>query len=142
MRAQVAGCDRGTGTLAMSVRRVRFWLWLAFAIALPVPIWLVGPGSVPVGNLLELGAAALAFGFAESFRGVVGLTALVFIAQALVYTVLLYGLAAILARMFRGFPRLVLGVAALAVVAACFVRVYHSPYHANAAQVTLIEVYQ
>lgn len=126
----------------MSVRGLRFWLWLALAIALPVPIWLLGPGSVPVGNLLELGAAALAFGFAESFRGVVGLTALVFLAQALVYAALLYGVAALVARVFSSYPRLVLGVAALAVVGACFVRVYHSPYHANAARVTLLAVYQ
>ena len=126
----------------MSVRGVRFWLWVALAIALPVPIWLLGPGSVPVGNLLELGAAALAFGFAESFRGVVGLTALVFLSQALLYAALLYGVAALSAHWCRGFPRLVLGVAALAIVAACFVRVYHSPYHANAARVTLLAVYQ
>lgn len=126
----------------MSARGLRFWLWLALVIALPVPIWLLGPGSVPVGNLLELGAAALAFGLAESLRGVVGLTALVFIGQALVYAALLYGVAALVARVFSGSPRLVLGVASLGVVVACFVRVYHSPYHAHAAQVTLLAVYQ
>jgi hypothetical protein len=35
-----------------------------------------------------------------------------------------------------------LALAALLLVAACFLRVYHSPYHARTAQVTLIEVYQ
>jgi hypothetical protein len=126
----------------MSVRSVRLWLWLALVLALPVPIWLLGPGSVPVGHLFELGVAAIAFGVAESFRGVVGLTALVFLAQALVYAALLYAIAAAIAYMFRRFPGLLLTVAALLVVTACFVRIYHAPYHANAAQVTLLAVYQ
>ena len=126
----------------MSVGSVRIWLWLALAVALPVPIWLLGPGSVPALHLFELGAAAIAFGMAESFRGVVGLTALVFVSQALVYAALLYAVAAAIARLFRRFPKRVLALAALLVVAACFVRVYHSPYHASAARVTLLAVYQ
>jgi len=126
----------------MSVHSMRLWLWLALTVALPVPIWLLGPGSVPVGHLFELGAAATAFGLAESFRGVVGLTALVFLGQALVYAALLYAVAAAIARLFGRFPGLVLGVTALLVVAACFVRLYHAPYHASEAHVTLLAVYQ
>jgi hypothetical protein len=126
----------------MSVGSVRLWLWLALAIAMPVPIWLLGPGSVPVGHLLELGLAAIAFGIAESFRGVVGLTALVFLTQAVVYAALLYAFAAVIARVLGRYSGLVLVLAALGVAAACFVRIYHSPYHAHAAQVTLIAVYQ
>jgi hypothetical protein len=121
---------------------MRLWLWLALVLALPVPIWLLGPGAVPVGHLVELGAAAVAFGWAESFRGVVGLTALVFLSQALVYAALLYGIAAAIAHVFRRFPGPLLALVALLVVAACFVRLYHSPYHARAAQLTLFAVYQ
>jgi hypothetical protein len=126
----------------MSVRSVRLWLWLALVLALPVPIWLLGPGSVPVGHLAELGAAAVAFGAAESFRGVVGLTAAVFLGQSLVYAALLYAVAALIARVFGRFPGPILALAASLVIAACFVRIYHSPYHASAAQVTLFSVYQ
>jgi hypothetical protein len=125
----------------MTQRSTRFCLWLALVLALPVPIWLLGPGSVPVGHLVELGAAAMAFGAAESFRGVVGLTALVFLGQALVYAALLWLVAALLARVDRLRVAL-LAFAVLGLVAACFVRVYHSPYNAHAAQVTLVEVYQ
>jgi hypothetical protein len=143
MRTRVAGGDRfWKGSPAMSVGSVRLLLWLALAIAMPVPIWLLGPGSVPVGHLFELGAAALAFGIAESFRGVVGLTALVFLSQALVYAALLYAVAAAIARGVRRFPGLVLILAASLVVAACLVPIYHSPYHAQTAQVTLLGVYQ
>ncbi len=126
----------------MSVGTVRFWLWLALVVALPVPIWLLGPGTVPVGHLAELGAAALAFGWAESFRGVVGLTALVFLSQALGYAALLYAVAAVIARLPARFAGLALFGAVLLVVAACFARPYHSPYHARAAQVSLLAVYQ
>lgn len=126
----------------MSERAVRMWLWLALVLALPVPIWLLGPGAVPVGHLAELGAAAVAFGWAESFRGVVGLTAAVFLGQSLVYAALLYAVAALIARAFGRFHGPVLALAALLVIAACCVRLYHSPYHASAARVTLLAVYQ
>ena len=38
-------------------------------------------------------------------------------------------------------PALRFTFGALLIVAACFARVYHSPYHARTAQVTLLEVY-
>ena len=126
----------------MSARSTRLLLWFALVLALPVPIWLLGPGNVPVGHLVELGSAAVAFGAAEDFRGVVGLTALVFLGQALVYAALLWLAAASLARLGARFRAVLLAVVALALVAACFVRVYQSPYNARAAQVTLVEVYQ
>jgi len=126
----------------MSLRSTRFWLWFALVLALPVPIWLLGPGNVPVGHLVELGAAAMAFGAAESFRGVVGLTALVFLGQALVYAALLWLVATLLARGGARFRGVLLALVVVGLVAACFVRVYHSPYNARAAQVTLVEVYQ
>jgi hypothetical protein len=126
----------------MSVRSTRILLWLALVLALPVPIWLLGPGRVPVGHLFELGSAAVAFGVAENFRGVVGLTAAVFIGQAIVYAALLWLVASLLARaggMLRG---VLLALVALGIVVACLSPVYHSAYNARAAQVTLVEVYQ
>ena len=126
----------------MSVRSVRHWLWIALLLALPVPIWLLGPGHVPVLHIVELGFAALAFGAAESFRGVVGATAAVLLGQALVYAAILYAVAALLVRALGRLRGRLLALAALLLVAACFLRVYHSPYHARTSQVTLIEVYQ
>lgn len=126
----------------MSVRSTRILLWLALVLALPVPIWLLGPGRVPVGHLFELGSAAVAFGAAESFRGVVALTAAVFLGQAVVYAALLWGVASLLARtggMLRG---ALLALVAAGIVVACLSPIYHSAYNARAAQVTLVEVYQ
>ena len=126
----------------MSVRSTRILLWLALVLALPVPIWLLGPGRVPVGHLFELGSAAVAFGVAESFRGVVGLTAAVFLGQAIVYAALLWLVASLLARaggMLRG---ALLALVAAGLVVASLAPIYHSAYNARAAQVTLVEVYQ
>jgi hypothetical protein len=125
----------------MSVRSVRFWLWIASLLALPVPIWLLGPGHVPVLHILELGLVAIAFGAAEGFRGVVGGSVAIFAGQALVYAAILYALVALLVRAMGRFRTHLLAFAALLVVAACFARVYHSPYHADTSQVTLLEVY-
>ena len=125
----------------MSVRGVRLVLWIALLLALPVPIWLLGPGRVPVLHILELGLVAIAFGAAESFRGVVGGAAAIFAGQALVQAALLYAVAALLVRAMGRFRMLLLAFAALLLVAACFARIYHSPYHARTSQVTLLEVY-
>ena len=125
----------------MSVGSVRFWLWIALLLALPVPIWLLGPGQVPVLHILELGFVAIAFGVAEGFRGVVGGAAAIFAGQALVYAAILYALVALLVRAMGRFRTQLLAFAALLLVAACLARVYHSPYHAHTAQVTLLEVY-
>ena len=126
----------------MSVGSARFWLWIVLLLALPVPIWMLGPGRVPVLHILELGCVAIAFGAAESFRGVVGATAAIFAGQALVYAAILYALVALLVRPAGRFRTRLVTFAALLLVAACFARVYHSPYHARAARVTLLEVYR
>lgn len=126
----------------MSVRSTRILLWLALVLALPVPIWLLGPGRVPVGHLFELGSAAMAFGAAESFRGVVGLTAAVFIGQAIVYAALLWFVASLLARAGGLLRGALLALVAVGIVFACLSPIYHSAYNARASQVTLVEVYQ
>jgi hypothetical protein len=125
----------------MSVRSVRLWLWIGLLLALPVPIWLLGPGHVPTLHILELGLIAIAFGAAESFHGVVGGAAAIFAGQALVYAGILYALVALLVRAIGRFRTHLLAFAALLVIAACFARVYHSPYHARTSHVTLLEVY-
>lgn len=126
----------------MSVRAARVLLWaLAFA-ALPVPILLLGPGSVPAAQIAELGAAALAFGLAESLRGVVGWTALIFLGQALLYALVLWIAAGFVVRRAGRRRAAAIAIAAVLVVVACFVAVYRTPYHAHLAQATLLEVYR
>ena len=125
----------------MSVRSARLWLWVVLLVALPIPIWLLGPGHVPVLHIFELGLVAIAFGAAEGFRGVVGGTAAIFVGQALVQAAILYALAALLVRAMGRFRTHLVACAVLLLVAACFTRIYHSPYRARTAQVTLLEVY-
>ncbi len=142
MRARIASGDRSAkGLPAMSVRGLRLFLWLVLAVVLPVPIWLLGPGSVPALYLFELGSVATVFGLAEGLRGVVGLTALVFVGQAVVYLALLYGIAAVIARACSRHPWIVFVAAAALIVTASVLPIYHSPYNAHASQVTLLSVY-
>jgi hypothetical protein len=117
-------------------------LWLCAFVALPVPIALLGPGHVPPAQLAELGAAALAFGLVETLRGVVGLTAAIFLAQAAFWALVLWWAARAIARALgRARPAGVVVAAALVAVA-CAVSVYHTPYHATRAHATLLQVYR
>lgn len=126
----------------MSLGAARLALWLLALVALPVPILLLGPGAVPPAQIAQLGGAALAFGVAESLRGVVGWTAVIFLGQALLYALALWLVAGLVARRAgRARTALVAIGAALALVA-CFVAVYPTPYHAARPQVTLLEVYR
>jgi len=126
----------------VSVRTAQRVLWLCAFLALPVPIALLGPGDVPPAQLAELGAAALAFGLAETLRGVVGWTAAIFLAQALLWAIALWWIARAIARgLGRARPAGVLVAAALVAVA-CAVSAYHTPYHATRAHPTLLEVYR
>jgi hypothetical protein len=126
----------------MSARRFRRALFAIAFVAAPVPIVLLGPGHVPPAQLAELGAAALVFGLAESLRGVVGLTALIFLAEALVYGVALWLVAGLAARTLGRWRGPVLAIAVLLALVACAVPVYRTPYHARQPEVTLLEVYR
>ena len=126
----------------LSAAAARRLLWLLAVLALPVPILLLGPGHVPAAQIAELGAAALAFGIAESLRGVVGLTAAVFLGQALLYAGVLWVVAGILARRLGRLRGAAVALAALLAVAACWAPVYRTPYHATLAHATLLEVYR
>lgn len=117
-------------------------LWLLAVAALPVPILLLGPGHVPPAQLAELGAAALAFGLAESLRGVVGWTAAIFLGQALLYALALWWIARALARRLGRLRSAAVALAAVLAVAACLVPVYRTPYHSHLPHATLLEVYR
>lgn len=120
----------------------RLALWGIALIAVPVPILLLGPGAVPPAQLAQLGGAALAFGLAESLRGVVGLTALIFLGQALLYALALWFVAGWVARRAGRARALLVAIGAVLALAACWIAVYPTPYHATRPQVTLLEVYR
>lgn len=126
----------------MSAGAARRSLWLLAVAALPVPILLLGPGHVPPAQLAQLGGAALAFGVAESFRGVVGWTVLIFLGQALLYALALWALAGLAARRLGALRGAAVALAAALVVAACLVPAYRTPYHATKPHATLLEVYR
>ena len=125
LRARVAGCDR----FERGSRRC------------PEAAFASGSGSSCCWRFqFPSGCSDRAFGVAEGFGGVIGGAAAIFVGQALVYAAILYALAALLVRAVGRFRTQLLGFAALLLVAACFVRIYHSPYHARTSQVTLLEV--
>jgi hypothetical protein len=126
----------------MSPGATRFALWSLAVFAVPVPILLLGPGVVPPAQIAQLGAAALAFGIAESLRGVVGWTAAIFLGQALLYAYALWLAAGFVARRVGRARAALVAIGAALALAACFVAVYPTPYHATRAQVTLLEVYR
>lgn len=117
-------------------------LWVLAIFALPVPILLLGPGLVPPAQIAQLGAAALAFGVAESLRGVVGWTAVIFLGQALLYALLLWFVTGFVARRASRARAALVAIGVALALAACFVTVYPTPYHAVRPQVTLLEVYR
>lgn len=126
----------------MSAAAVHRALWIALVLAWPVPILLLGPGRVPAAQLAQLGGAALAFGLAESLRGVVGLTATIFLAQALLWACAFWWLASRLVRWLGRARAIALAAALLLVAVASVVPVYRTPYHARFAETTLLEVYR
>lgn len=127
------------GVSAAAARRA---LWLVAVIALPVPILLLGPGHVPPAQLAQLGGAALAFGLAESLRGVVGWTAAIFLGQALLYALALWALSGFAARRLGRARTALVAIAAVLAITACFVPAYRTPYHATTPHATLLEVYR
>ena len=128
----------------MSVRTARRILWVTFVLVVPAPILLLSPpGTLPPAGFLELGGASLAVLMVESAQGVVRTLTTIFLAQGFIYSALLWIPAALLARLLgrrRGIITLLLVVALLLVTA--IVPVYHTPYHARSAHVTLLEVYR
>lgn len=126
----------------MSPGAARFALWGIAVVAVPVPILLLGPGAVPPAQIAQLGFAALAFGLAESLRGVVGWTALIFLGQALLYALALWLAASVVARRAGPARSLLVAVGVAFALVACFVAIYPTPYHARRPQVTLLEVYR
>ena len=76
----------------MSTRAARRLVWLALLFALPLPMLIFG-AWIPVSRYLLLFGVCVAMRVAEGPGGVVWQLAALFLGHALVYAVLLYGLA-------------------------------------------------
>lgn len=83
----------------MSVTTCRRILFVVGFLALPFPILTMGPGLVPPARFLMLAGVSGAFAVLESSGGVVLLLTATFLFQAVLYGVVVWGLAWGLARL-------------------------------------------
>src|SRR5688572_18550092 len=106
----------------------------------------MGDALVPPLHQLELGALALAFTLAERAQGIGPLVSGLFLGQGLLWSVLLFGAAALLARALARLPafartRLTLLLVVLGVTLAAAQPIYRTPYSSRSAESSLLEVY-
>lgn len=130
----------------MSARTARRLLWLGLFLIAPLPMLWVEPVRVPAARYLELGGICVAVLAVEGAGGVVGTLAGLFVAHALVYALLLWGAAWLLARSTarlgnRARARLVLALLLAAVIGAAAFRLYRTPFRAASVHGSLLEVY-
>lgn len=130
----------------MSPRALRRLLWIAAVFAVPLPILALGPGLVPAAHQLELGLLALAFGAVESAQGVTLALAAAFLVPGLVYAVLLWLAAWLLARALAKLPsttrtRAALLLVMLGVAFALAEPIYVTPFSSRSARSSLLGVY-
>jgi hypothetical protein len=126
---------------------VRWLLWLAAMFAAPLPLVGIASGRVPPAHTLELGLLALAFSVAERAQGVGPTLAAILLGQAVLYAVLLFAAAALVARFLAPLPPLARTRAAvflvvLGVSLAAVQPIYRTPYSAHTARSTLLDVYR
>lgn len=130
----------------MSRRTAQRVLWIAFLFLVPVPLLTFG-AFVPTMRLLELTTVIVITIVVEGGHGVALLLLGLFAAHTLVFALLLWIAARILAGLLERIAPAAIGVVTLALVAsglvaAVAVPVYDSPFHARLPHTTLLEVYQ
>lgn len=132
--------SRRPGSLA--VRRI---LWVAAVLVVPVPLLVVGPGLVPAGRLLELGAVSLALLLAESHQGVVGILTALLLGQGLLWVGVWWLAALVVAGVLARARRAVLlslAATALLVTGALLFEIYETPFAAERPRASLLHVYR
>lgn len=117
----------------MSPRSARRLLWLLMLLALPLPLLIPGGGLIPAARMLLLGGLCVGMIITENGSGIAGLLASAFLLHAVLYAVLLWCAAALIARMLAGAsPRsrtfVVLTCAGLLLAWATLSRPYETPY--------------
>jgi hypothetical protein len=130
----------------VSRRALRWLLWGAALVALPVPLLGIGSARVPPLQHFELGGLALAFTLFERAQGVGPSLAGLFLAQGIVWALVLWLAAALLARALTRLPpllrtRVALFAVVLGLALAIALPIYHTPYSSRSAHSTLLGVY-
>ena len=129
-------------------RAVRRLLFLALLLMAPLPLAAaVANGLMPVARMWMLAGACLGVLLVEGGRGAVGLILALLGGQAALYTLVLFGVAALAARGLARLPGRARWIAPVALVLAgavltASVPVYHTPFRADAARSTLLEVFE
>jgi len=130
----------------MSRRTAQRVLWVAALFLVPVPLLTFG-AFVPTMRLLELTTVILVTVLVEGAHGVALLLLALFGAHTLVFALLLWLAARLLAGLLERTAPAAIGVVTVALVAVGLVAtigvpVYDSPFHARLPHTTLLEVYQ
>lgn len=121
----------------MSAKSVRRLLWLGLLVFLPVPFFGVESGFVPVLRLLLLGSLVAGVTLQDPDR-LSQLFTLLFLGQALGWTVGLYGLARLGARWLpRSAP---FAIVALLAIASLF-PIYTTPFSASGASSSILQIF-
>ncbi len=119
----------------MSRRAARRLLWVAAALLLPLPYLVTAEGAVPIVRFVMLGSITAAYSALVDGSGVAWVFTALMLGHALVYALVLWAAAALVARVVPTRVRGVL-VAALvgAGVAGAFAfEPYHTPFAAESA---------
>jgi hypothetical protein len=127
-------------------RDLRWVLWTAAFCMLPVPLFGVSPALVPPLHQLELGALALAFTVLEQAQGMGALLSALFLGQALLWGLVLFPPASLLARPLgrlspRARTRATVALIVFAFALADVYPIYRTPYSNRSAESPLLRMY-
>ncbi len=132
----------------MSPRSVRALLWLGLALMAPLPVFAgVATGLMPVARMAMLAGLCGLVVLLENANGAVGLLCLMFLAQAGVYLILLWGVAHGMSRLLaRLSPR---GAAAATglllfggVALTASIDGYETPFRLASTHANLLEIFE
>ena len=132
--------------MPMSRKTARRVLWVAALLLVPVPLLAIAEAFVPVARIFELGLVVLITILVEGPGGVAPILLTIFLVHAVVDAAVLWGVAWLLTWGLERVAPAALGPVVLAlVVAGCVwgaaLPIYHTPFHAQVADATLLEIY-
>ena len=130
-----------------SLRVSRWLLWGTFLLTLPLPFFLVESGVVPAARILMLAGVVVGLIAVEGPQGVAGVVAAILVAQAAVYTALLWWVAHRASRLLaRAWPRRLAVATATLVAAALLIAasfdIYHTPFRTRSLRADLLQVFE
>ena len=133
---------------AMSPRSARMLLWLGLALMAPLPVAAgVATGLMPVARMAMLAGLCGLVVLLENANGAVGLLCLLFLAQALAYLAVLWGVAHATSRLLaRLSPRSVAVATALLLAGGVALTAafdwYETPFRLASTHASLFEIFE